>query len=508
MRLTPNTLSASNGQSSTDLSSSQRSKPKHHIDVVWQAALGELQLQMPRATFDTWLKGTCVIAYESRTHAGGESTDQVENEDAVLIIGTQNAYAKDWLENRLQDKIKHTVSGILGRSVDIQFRVRPRLKDDAPVELLQNLPNETPASPTTRTEDGGSTMNGNGKSNSYTHLNPRYTFDTFIVGTGNRLAHAAALAIAEHPAERHYNPLFIYGGVGLGKTHLLHAAGHLPAARGLKVRVVSSEQFTNDLITAIRTQTTEAFREKYRDLDVLLIDDIQFIAGKERIQEELFHTFNTLHGANKQIVLTSDRHPKALTTLEERLRSRFEWGLTADIQPPDLETRIAILQSKAERQPVPVSPEVLEMIAHRIDSNIRELEGALNRVVMYARCMNLPVTVETASRALAELLASKPEPPSVPVILKIVAGYYDLTVEDLLGRSRSRRVALPRQVAMYVLREEADLSFPQIGEELGGRDHSTVMHAHQKISDLIAHDDSMRRAIIAIKNLMYRSVGS
>ena len=237
---------------------------------------------------------------------------------------------------------------------------------------------------------------------------------------------------------------------------------------------------------------------------MLLIDDIQFIAGKERIQEELFHTFNTLHGANKQVVLTSDRHPKALTTLEERLRSRFEWGLTADIQPPDVETRIAILQSKAERQPVPVPLDVLELIAQRIESNIRELEGALNRVVMYARCMNLPITVDTASRALADLLAAKPEPPSVPVILEIVAGFYNLTVDDLLGRSRSRRIALPRQMAMYILREEAGLSFPQIGAELGGRDHSTIMHAHQKINDLLARDDSRRREMIAIKNLMYR----
>lgn len=351
----------------------------------------------------------------------------------------------------------------------------------------------------------GGQMNGSGKHAAHTHLNPRYTFGNFVVGTGNRLAHAAALAIAEHPAERHYNPLFIYGGVGLGKTHLLHAAGHVPATRGLKVRVVSSEQFTNDLIMAIRTQTTDAFREKYRDVDVLLIDDIQFIAGKERIQEELFHTFNTLHGDNKQIVLTSDRHPKALTTLEERLRSRFEWGLTADIQSPDVETRIAILQSKAERQPVPVPLEVLELIAHQIESNIRELEGALNRVVMFTRCMNLPITIDTASRALADLLAAKPEPPSVPVIIEIVARFYEVSVEDLVGRSRSRRVALPRHIAMYVLREEAGLSFPQIGAELGGRDHSTVMHAHQKITELMAQDDSLRRAVMTIKNRMYQS---
>ena len=451
---------------------------------------------MPRATFETWLKGTCAIDYQPGNPAN--------NEDAVLVVGAQNAYAKDWLENRLATKIRRTLAGIVGHSVRVEFIVRQRTRDkDEAVQLLEGVPDNALISPPAEPDDGRN-MHRNGRSTSYTHLNPRYTFDRFIVGTGNRLAHAAVLAIAEHHAERPYNPLFIYGGVGLGKTHLLHAAGHLPAARGLKVLVVSSEQFTNDLITAIRTQTTNAFREKYRDVDVLLIDDIQFIAGKERIQEELFHTFNTLHSANKQIVLTSDRHPKGLTTLEERLRSRFEWGLTADIQPPDVETRIAILQSKAERHPAPIPLEVLEIIAHQIQSNIRELEGALNRVVMYARCMNLPITVETAARALADLLAAKPEPPSVPVILKIVAGFHDLAVDDLLGRSRSRRIARPRQIAMYILREEAGLSFPQIGAEMGGRDHSTVMHAHRKINDLIAEDDSLRRTIMVIKQRMYQ----
>jgi len=491
--VTSSDLSQSLRRNSGDPDFLRGHKPNQNIDAVWQAALGELQLQMPRATFDTWLKGTCVMAYEPSHNAN--------NEGGRLIIGTQNTFAKDWLENRLEGKVKRTVAGILGQPVEVQFRVRPRSDDSEPVQLLQGLADELLAN---KAKSMAGKMNGNGTGVTYTQLNPRYTFDSFIVGTGNRLAHAAAMAVAEHPAERHYNPLFIYGGVGLGKTHLLHAAGHLPAAHGLKVCIVSSEQFTNDLITAIRTQTTAAFRDKYRDLDVLLIDDIQFIAGKERIQEELFHTFNTLHGANKQVVLTSDRHPKALTTLEERLRSRFEWGLTADIQPPDVETRIAILQSKAEGQPVPVPLDVLELIAQRIESNIRELEGALNRVVMYARCMNLPITVDTASRALADLLAAKPEPPSVPVILEIVAGFYDLTVDDLLGRSRSRRIALPRQMAMYILREEAGLSFPQIGAELGGRDHSTIMHAHRKITDLLARDDSRRRELIAIKNLMYR----
>lgn len=474
------------------------------INTVWQAALGELQLQMPRATFDTWLKGTRVIAYE----------------DGLLIIGTQNAFAKDWLENRLKGKIRKTVAGILGRSVELRFRVRANaIATEDDVELLQGLPDEPSATPTQQAVNHKAvdrnnkldasenyTLNEYDDQNGQSDLNTRYTFDSFVVGDGNRLAHAATIAVSEHPAER-YNPLFIYGGVGLGKTHLLHAAGHVPATQGLKVRVVSSEQFTNDLISAIRTQTTESFRDKYRDVDILLIDDIHFVAGKERVQEELFHTFNTLHGANKQIVLTSDRHPKGLTTLEERLRSRFEWGLAVDIQPPDLETRIAILQSKAEQQPVPIPLDVLEMIAQQIDTNIRELEGALNRIVMYAQCMQCPVTLDTASRALADLLAAKPEPPSTPVILEIVADHYDLTVDDLTGRSRSRRIALPRQIAMYILRAETSLSFPQIGDELGGRDHSTIMHGYEKIADLVEQDDSIRRDIIAIKDVMYQTAG-
>lgn len=477
------------------------------IDAVWRAALGELQLQMPRATFDTWLKGTSVITYEPPNRVGSESAAQDRDDAGLLVIGTQNAFAKDWLENRLADKIKQTVDGILGQPVKIKFQVHARPKAEQPaIELLQGF-RERPASPTPRTDTLTTPPDGNNKVNGYSsiqsHLNPRYTFDNFIAGDGNRLAHAAALAVAEHPAER-YNPLFIYGGVGLGKTHLLHAIGHVPASSGFRVRVVSSEEFTNDLISAIRTQTTEAFREKYRELDVLLIDDIQFIAGKERIQEELFHTFNTLHGANKQIVLTSDRHPKGLTTLEERLRSRFEWGLTVDIQPPDLETRIAILQSKAEQQGVPVPMAVLELIARQIDSNIRELEGALNRVVMYAQCMHCPVSMETASQALADLLASKPEPPAVPVILDIIAHHYNITVNELTGKSRSRRVAVPRQIAMYILREEAGLSFPQIGQELGGRDHSTVMHGYEKIAELAARDDTLRRNLMAIREAMYR----
>jgi chromosomal replication initiator protein len=332
-------------------------------------------------------------------------------------------------------------------------------------------------------------------------LNPRYTFETFVIGPSNRLAAAAAQAVAESPAKA-YNPLFLYGGVGLGKTHLLHAVGNACREAGLNVVYVSSEEFTNDLINAIRSHTTDAFRERYRRIDVLLVDDIQFIAGKESTQEEFFHTFNTLHGQDKQIVISSDRPPKALVTLEERLRSRFEWGLTADIQPPDFETRLAILRFKAERMGRHVAPEFLEIIARRVQSNIRELEGALNRILAFADLSGLPLSVELVESSLADMLprggALTPER-----IIQAVAAQYGITVDRLLSRDRSREVALPRQVAMYLLREETAASLPQIGEVLGGRDHTTVMYGCEKITDLLETDDGLRRQVFAIREALY-----
>ena len=293
-------------------------------------------------------------------------------------------------------------------------------------------------------------------------LNPRYLFETYVVGSGNRLAHAACLAVAEKPA-RAYNPFFLYGGVGLGKTHLLHAIGNACHQRGLNVLYVSSEEFTNDMINAIRTHTNQAFREKYRSADVLLVDDIQFIAGKESTQEEFFHTFNTLHGQDKQIIVSSDRPPKSLDTLDERLRSRFEWGLTADIQPPDLETRLAILRSKAERTGRQIPDEILETIARRVQSNIRELEGALNRILAFADLSGTHLTPQLVEVALADLLPQRSDVQPEKII-ELVAKEWQTTVEALLGRDRSQKIAQPRQVAMYLLRKETDASLPQIGE--------------------------------------------
>ncbi len=460
-------------------------------DQAWQAALGELQLQMTRATFDTWVKNTSVISYE----------------DGTFLIGVHNGYAKDWLENRLLTIIKRTVAGIVGHAVELKFIVwSPEHTFDEEMPLVQalrhgsgqalhhNNPGQTTSGQQERNQPqttAGSTM-----------LNPRYTFDTFVVGSNNRLAHAASLAVAEHPAGA-YNPLFLYGGVGLGKTHLLHAIGNFCVRHPYQVLYVSSETFTNDLINSIRRQTTEDFREKYRKVDVLLIDDIQFIAGKESTQEEFFHTFNTLHAANKQIVISSDRPPQAIPTLEERLRSRFEGGLMADLQLPDLEMRTAILRSKAAAQSMPVPDEVLDLIARQVQSNIRELEGALNRVLAYANLMHVLPTIEVAEKALDGVL-TRPVSVTPDEIVETVASFYNLPTEVLKGRGRSKEIVLPRQLAMYLAREETDASLPEIGKVLG-RDHTTVIYGHEKISTLIEKDESLRRQVIAIKERLYHN---
>ncbi len=347
-----------------------------NAEQAWQSVLGQLQMEMPRASFDTWVRDTRPVSYDK----------------GVLTVGVRNAYARDWLESRLASNVSRLLIGILNANVTVNFVV---VNADEPIPAATD-PEPAPASlEMTPPERPRSTT-----------LNPRYIFDTFVVGSGNRLAHAACQAVAEKPA-RAYNPLFLYGGVGLGKTHLLHAIGNACIARGLNVLYVSSEEFTNDMINAIRTHTTQAFREKYRSADVLLIDDIQFIAGKESTQEEFFHTFNTLHGQDKQIIVSSDRPPKSLVTLEERLRSRFEWGLTADIQPPDLETRLAILRSKAERTGRHIPDEVLEIVARRVQSNIRELEGALNRIIAFADLSGTPLTPKLVDLALADLLPQR-----------------------------------------------------------------------------------------------------
>ena len=442
-----------------------------NADQAWQSVLAQLQMEMPRASYDTWVRDTRPVGYE----------------DGALTIAVRNAYARDWLESRLASTVNRLLIGILNSNVAVNFVVS-QLEENASTTDPESSASSieiTPPEPKAR----------------HVTLNPRYTFDTYVVGSGNRLAHAACQAVAEKPA-RAYNPLFLYGGVGLGKTHLLHAIGNACYIRGLNVLYVSSEEFTNDMITAIRTHTTQAFREKYRSADVLLIDDIQFIAGKESTQEEFFHTFNTLHGQDKQIIVSSDRPPKSLVTLEERLRSRFEWGLSADIQAPDLETRLAILRSKAERTGRQISDEILESVARRVQSNIRELEGALNRIIAFADLSGSSLTPNLVDMALADLLPQKLNL-SAEKIMEAVAAVREISLEALIGPNRSQKNSEPRQVAMYLLRKHTNASLPQIGEVLGGRDHTTVMYAIDMIEKKIDTDELLRGQVKKIEDRLF-----
>ncbi|HSV86268.1 MAG TPA: chromosomal replication initiator protein DnaA [Levilinea sp.] len=437
--------------------------PQH----AWQATLGQLQMEMSKAAFDTWVRNAELISYDNET----------------FKIGVQNAYARDWLDSRLSSTVTRLLSGMINRSQSVEFVVWQREHDMEPESPMK--------------EQGIGQKSGQSNQT----VNAKYTLESFVVGSSNRMAHAACMAVAENPAKA-YNPLFLYGGVGLGKTHLLHAIGYEASRRGLEVLYVPSEEFTNDLINSIQKRTTAAFRERYRCIDVLLIDDIQFIAGKESTQEEIFHTFNTLHGQDKQIIISSDRPPKSLVTLEERLRSRFEWGLTVDIQPPDLETRIAILRIKADRAGRQAPNEIIELIARQIQSNIRELEGALTRVLAFADLSGMALSTSLVNSALADLLPQRNFIDAHQVV-NAVAFTFGVSAEKLLGRDRSREVSWPRQIAMYLLREEGNVSLPQIGAALGGRDHTTVMYACDKVADLIERDDRLRRQIIQIREQLY-----
>ncbi len=452
-----------------------------NANEIWHATLGELQLQMPKATFDTWVRPTNAISYR----------------DGEMTVGVHSPYAKEWLENRLHTTIARTITGIVGRTVQVHYVVKDKNGAAESQTFIQpTLPevSSSARSPVQSSEDEY-------RLRPPTPLNPKYTFETFIVGSSNRLAHAAMLAVAEHPGEA-YNPLFVYGGTGLGKTHLLHALGQHPNVRWRRVLYVSSETFTNDLINAIRNQNTDEFRRVYREIDVLLIDDIQFIGGKEATQEEFFHTFNHLYAANKQIVISSDRHPRAIPTLEDRVRSRFEGGMITDIQPPDLEMRIAILRAKADATGAAVPSEVIDLIAHKVQTNIRELEGALTRVLGYAQLMKMPLSLDLATSVLQDIVRQKPL--TVEQVLSVVADYYHVDLADLTGRSRSKEIVLPRQMAMYILREEMGASLPQIGEALGGRDHTTVMYAHEKMKEEIEASDQRRREFLAIRERLYK----
>ena len=420
-------------------------------------------------------------------------------EDTALIAAP-NDFTKDVLETRLRPFVVEALSTTLGYDVKLAVTVDPSIAPGINDELTDEVADATYAkpapwdaaatgrieeprpgtgSPDTKLEDG--------------RLNAKYVFDTFVIGSSNRFAHAAAVAVAEQPA-RAYNPLFIYGGSGLGKTHLLHAIGHYTRTlyHGTRVRYVSSEEFTNEFINSIRDDKAAVFQRRYRDVDVLLVDDIQFLSGKVQTQEEFFHTFNTLHNANKQIVVTSDLPPKQLQDFEDRMRSRFEWGLITDVQPPDLETRIAILRKKSVQERLVAPPEVLEYIASKISTNIRELEGALIRVTAFASLNRAPVDLTITEIVLKDLLPSEAGPEiTAAQIMTTTAQYFGVTVDDLCGSSRSRVLVTARQIAMYLCRELTDLSLPKIGQAFGGRDHTTVMHADRKIRQLMAERRSL-----------------
>lgn len=436
---------------------------KNKLSAIWPEVLAILKRELDEHNYSTWVNVARPLAYH----------------DGTLVIGTLNDFTRDWMETRfsalirshLEAKLKHTISLRFVNSLDTENFSIARENDSIPF------------------------------------LNPKYTFDSFVIGNSNRFAHAAALAVSEAPAKA-YNPLFIYGGVGLGKTHLMQAIGHfvLQNNKSCKVVYTSSETFTNDLIIAIREDKNVEFRNKYRLVDILLIDDIQFVAGKERTQEEFFHTFNTLYEANKQIVISSDRPPKEISTLEDRLRSRFEWGLLADIQPPDLETRVSILSKKAKNDSYNFPDDVLLFIASKVKSNIRELEGALLRVAAYATLIQKPINMETTQDALKDIFSSDhPRNITVQMVQKAVAQSFNLKMDDFKARRRTNDVAFPRQVAMYLARELADSSLTKIGDEFGGRDHTTVMHACYRIKEEMANNESLHAQINEIIKILQSS---
>ena len=440
------------------------------LNELWQKTLNIIKGEMSEVSFNTWIKSCEPISISSDT----------------IKISVPNSFTQDILEKRYKDLVANSIKVVCSKLFKIEFLISSDLN-------LEDVKKETKVVPQ---KNKSITVNDEMS----TTLNPKYTFDSFVIGNSNRFAHAASLAVAEAPAKA-YNPLFIYGGVGLGKTHLMHAIGHyiLQNNPNAKVVYVSSEKFTNELINSIKDDKNEEFRNKYRNVDILLIDDVQFIAGKERTQEEFFHTFNALHDANKQIILSSDRPPKEIPTLEDRLRSRFEWGLIADIQIPDFETRMAILKKKAEVEKLNVANEVMIYIATKIKSNIRELEGALIRIVAYSSLTNREITVDLASEALKDIISKKQgKNITINLIQDIVSSYFNLRIEDLKSQRRTRNVAYPRQIAMYLSRKLTDMSLPKIGEEFGGRDHTTVIHPYEKKSDNLNTDENLQHTIETI----------
>jgi len=446
---------------------------------IWQAALGELELALSRANFTTWFKNTFISSYEN----------------GAIIIGVPNTFTKAWLEKKYHHSILKALQKITENQVkNIIYRVEAKIRGEETIneptfKINLNVVEETNA-PSPLKEFG---------------LNPRYNFNNFVVGKGNDLAQAASLAVAQKPGET-YNPLFIYGGVGLGKTHLIQAIGNqiLKISGAKKVLYVSCEKFANDFVKSISNNRVDRFKEVYRSADALLIDDVQFLAGKEGTQEAFFHTFNDLHQANKQVVLTSDRPPKAIPAMENRLTSRFEWGMIADISTPDLETRAAILRAKCREKNYQLEDEIVNYLATHIQNNIRELEGALNKIIASHQFSGLPPVLENVKKLLTSITASQRHRSVTPKqIINLVAEFYDLKLDDLLGDCRKKSLSLPRQIVMYLMREELKISYPTIGQEVGDRDHTTAMHAHLKITRELNQDEKINQDIKLIREKLF-----
>ncbi|MFH1745004.1 MAG: chromosomal replication initiator protein DnaA [bacterium] len=446
-------------------------------DQLWQAVLGEIEIGLSRANFTTWFKNTFISSFEK---------------DRVIIC-VPNAFTKTWLEKKYHDKIAKAVENIGNTKIkEIFYKVE--MRKNTPENSFVN--NET-AQPTTN-ETESVPLNRFG-------LNTKYMFDHFIVGKGNELAHAASRAVASNPG-RAYNPLFIYGGVGLGKTHLLQAIGHEISQKGGQVLYVTCEKFTNDYVAAIKSGQTNSFKEKYRNVDILLIDDIQFMAGKDGTQQEFFHTFNELHQTDKQIVLTSDRPPKSIPALEKRLLSRFEWGMIADVTVPDIETRVAILESKCREKNYSLELGMLYFIANNVQNNIRELEGALNRIVVSHEFNNSKPTIDSIKNVLSNIISNvKSKSTSNKDIINSVSVFFNINIKDIVGKSRKKELVYPRQIVMYLMRKEINASYPTIGQEVGGRDHTTAIHAYNKIEGELEKNERIKQDIDSIKQALYNN---
>ncbi len=445
---------------------------------LWKAAQGELELKLTRPVYETWVRHVTAV----------------EINDDTLLIRAPSTFAKEWIESRLSSEIRGTISKINGQALDLSVVVGP--VEPAP-SALESVSSATAAHPPSDPPDKQIVLSP--PRSDVWRPNRKYTFEHFVVGAGNQLAHAAAQAVAREPGGS-FNPLFIYGGVGLGKTHLLHAVAHAILESGRSVVYISSEQFTNDLIQSIRNNRTQEFRDRYRNVDVLLVDDIQFIAGKESTQEEFFHTFDTLHSSGRQVVISADRSPKTISTLAERLKSRFGWGLVADVQPPDLETRQAILIAKARESRIAVPLPIMRFLAGKIQSNIRDLEGALNRISATATLTARPIDADLVAECISDLVPAESRRPLHPEeIIDMVARHLKVDPVIIRGRSRGGKIVSARQMAMYLLREELGVSLAEIGRLLGGRDHSTVVHACNRVADNLEKNDRLRRDLAAVR---------